>query len=72
MRSYIKIAIWFVFFMLTFGKALDLINAPSTIANIVGFAIMIVIVYVTEKTKFFLNIKNIFNFKNNKENEKNN
>jgi hypothetical protein len=41
---------------LTFG--LSLITMPSTIANLVGFASLIVLAYVSYKTKCLTNIKN--------------
>ena len=69
--SYIRLAIWFICAVLAFNKALDLINAASTFANLVGFGMVIAIAFISERTVFFLNFKNIFNFKNNR-NEKTN
>ena len=72
MKWYIKVAIWFVFVVIAADVAFRGLTASSTIENLLGIALAIFVVYVSDKTTFFLNFKNLFNFKRNQNNEKNN
>lgn len=62
-NTVMRLAIWFVVFLCVFNFGLHLINEASTIANIVGFLIIIFAGLITERTRFF----NRFNFKKTKE-----
>lgn len=56
MNYFVKIAIWLICLMFAVDWAFELITMDSTIANIAGFAIAIVTVYVSVKTKCFTSI----------------
>ena len=63
-----KIVIWLIVVFSTLTWACNLITMPSTIANLFGIILVIVITYITIKTNCFTNI----NFKKYNKNEKNN
>lgn len=67
MNLWVKVAVWFVCFMLLLDWSFGLITMASTMANLVGIAIAIATFYFTLKTKCFTTIT----FKINK-NEKSN
>lgn len=67
MNLWVKVAVWFVCFMLLLDWSFGLITMASTMANLVGIAIVIATFYFTLKTKCFTTIT----FKINK-NEKSN
>lgn len=67
MKLYVKVAIWFVCFMLLLDCSFELITQPSTIANLLGIALAIFTFCLTLKTKCFTTIT----FKSHK-NEKSN
>lgn len=56
MNLYVKVAIWFVCFMLLLDWSFELITQSSTIANLIGIAIAIATFYFTLKTKSFTTI----------------
>lgn len=56
MSLYVKVAIWFVCFMLLLDCAFELITQPSTIANLLGIALAIFTFCLTLKTKCFTTI----------------
>lgn len=56
MNLYVKVAIWFVCFMLLLDWSFELITQSSTIANLIGIAIAIATFYLTLKTKCFTTI----------------
>lgn len=68
MNDVVKIFIWLVFVMGTTTWGFNLINLPSTIANIIGLAIILAVAYVSAKTKCFTTI-NFNNKQKKKENE---
>lgn len=68
MNNILKFFIWLVFVMGATTWGFNLINLPSTIANIIGFAINVAVVYVSVKTKCFTTI-NFNNKQKKKENE---
>ena len=57
MNLFVKISVWFICLMFVADWAFGLITMDSTIANIVGFAIIIATVYVSVKTNCFTTIK---------------
>lgn len=68
MSNAVKIFIWLLFVMSTTTWGFNLINLPSTVANIIGLAIIVAVAYVSAKTKCFTKIN--FNKKQKKkENE---
>lgn len=68
MNNMLKFFIWLFFVMATTTWGFNLINLPSTIANIIGLAIIVAVVYVSAKTKCFTTI-NFNNKQKKKENE---
>ena len=53
----IKIAIWCVVFSFLITRGLDMISAPNTIENVIGFFMMVVVIYLSIKTKCLTAIK---------------
>lgn len=68
MNNVVKIFIWLLAVMVATTWGFNLINLPSTVANIFGLAIIIAVVYVSVKTKCFTTI-NFNNKQKKKENE---
>lgn len=66
-KEIIKLSIWIVSFLLIFELILVMINASSTILNILGLLLMIAFITISFKTKCLTN----FNFKKNKNNKNN-
>jgi type III secretory pathway component EscT len=56
MNLWVKVAIWFVCFMLLLDWSFGLITQPSTIANLLGIALAIFTFCLTLKTKCFTTI----------------
>ena len=56
MNLFVKVAIWFLCLMFVVDWAFELITMDSTIANIAGFAITVLTIYVSVKTKCFTTI----------------
>lgn len=52
-----KLTVWFLSFIIVINLGLSLLTKASSIDNIIGFVIIIAIVYLTVKTKFFTKIK---------------
>lgn len=57
MKKVIKITLWIIFFMLMLSFGFDMINMSSTIANILGFVLIIASVVLSIKTQCFTSIK---------------
>lgn len=68
MNNILKFFIWLLFVMGTTTWGFNLINLASTVANIIGLAIIVAVVYVSAKTKCFTTI-NFNNKQKKKENE---
>ena len=56
MNLWVKVAVWFVCFMLLLDWSFGLITMASTMANLVGIAIAIATFYFTLVTKCFTTI----------------
>jgi hypothetical protein len=67
MNLWVKVAIWFVCFMLLLDCSFELITQPSTIANLLGIALAIFTFCLTLKTKCFT----IITFKKHKDEKSN-
>lgn len=59
----IKLAFWLVFFIALLNLSYTLISVQSSIANVLGFLLLVSNIVISIKTKFFT-------IKNKKENEK--
>ena len=66
--NWLKIVVWVLCLLIVGDWAFDLINLSSTIANLVGVALLIGFIWVSSKTKCFTEI----NFKNRNKNEESN
>lgn len=53
----IKVLVCFICFFATIDAGYTLLNATSTIANIVGVIVIVLAVVISVKTKFFTSIK---------------
>lgn len=53
----IKLAVWFISFLILFNIGLGMISSPNTIENVIGFFIVVLIIILSVKTKCLTNIK---------------
>ena len=53
----VKVAIWYVIFIILITLGLEMISAPNTIENMIGFFMIVAILYLSIKTKCLTTIK---------------
>ena len=53
----VKVAIWYVIFIILINLGLKMISAPNTIENMIGFFMIVTILYLSIKTKCLTTIK---------------
>lgn len=53
----VKVAVWFVIFIVLLTLGLEMISAPNTIENMIGFFMVVVILYLSARTKCLTAIK---------------
>ena len=53
----VKVAIWFVIFIILINSGLEMISAPNTIENMIGFLMVVTVLYLSIKTKCLTTIK---------------
>ena len=53
----VKVAVWFVIFIILINSGLKMISAPNTIENMIGFFMIVAILYLSIKTKCLTAIK---------------
>ena len=53
----VKVAVWFVIFIVLLTLGLEMISAPNTIENVIGFFMVVAILYLSIKTKCLTIIK---------------
>ena len=53
----VKVAIWFVIFIILINSGLKMISAPNTIENVIGFFMVVTILYLSVRTKCLTAIK---------------
>ena len=53
----VKVAIWFVIFIILITLGLEMISAPNTIENVIGFFMIVATLYLSIKTKYLTIIK---------------
>ena len=46
-----KVAVWFVIFIILLTLGLEMISAPNTIENVIGFFMVVAILYLSIRTK---------------------
>ena len=52
-----KVAVWFVIFIVLLTSGLEMISAPDTIKNVIGFFMVVAILYLSVRTKCLTAIK---------------
>lgn len=53
----VKVAIWFVIFIILINLGLEMISAPNTIENVIGFFMIVATLYLSIRTKCLTAIK---------------
>ena len=53
----VKVAIWYVIFIILINLGLKMISAPNTIENVIGFFMIVTVLYLSIKTKCLTTIK---------------
>lgn len=53
----VKVAIWFVIFIILIILGLEMISAPNTIENVIGFFMIVATLYLSVRTKCLTVIK---------------
>lgn len=52
-----KFAVWFVIFIILINLGLEMISAPNTIENVIGFFMVVATSYLSIRTKCLTTIK---------------
>lgn len=53
----VKVAVWFVIFIILITLGLEMISAPNTIENVIGFFMVVTVLYLSIRTKCLTIIK---------------
>ena len=53
----VKVAVWFVVFIILITLGLEMISAPNTIENVIGFLMVVIVLYLSIRTKCLTTIK---------------
>lgn len=53
----VKVAVWFVIFIILLTSGLEMISAPDTIENVIGFFMVVATLYLSVRTKCLTAIK---------------
>lgn len=53
----VKVAVWFVIFIILLTLGLEMISAPNTIENVIGFFMAVATLYLSVRTKCLTTIK---------------
>lgn len=53
----VKVAVWFVIFIVPLSIGLEMISAPNTIKNVIGFFMVVATLYLSVRTKCLTAIK---------------
>ena len=53
----VKVAVWFVIFIILITLGLEMISVPNTIENVTGFFMIVTVLYLSIKTKCLTTIK---------------
>lgn len=56
-EAVVKVAVWFVIFIILITLGLEMISAPNTIENVIGFFMIVTVLYLSIKTKCLTAIK---------------
>lgn len=52
-----KVALWFILFLALLGAGFEMVSKPSTIENVIGFFVVVVIIVISIKTKCLTSVK---------------
>lgn len=52
-----KVVLWFILFLALLGVGFEMVSKPSTIENVIGFFVVVVIIVISIKTKCLTSIK---------------
>ena len=53
----VKVAVWFVVFIILITLGLEMISVPNTIENVIGFFMVVTVLYLSIRTKCLTIIK---------------
>ena len=53
----VKVAVWFVVFIILITLGLEMISVPNTIENVIGFLMVVTVLYLSIRTKCLTIIK---------------
>lgn len=53
----VKVAVWFVIFIVLLTLGLEMISAPNTIENVIGFFMIVATLHLSAKTKCLTTLK---------------
>lgn len=56
-KAVVKVAVWFVIFIILITLGLEMISAPNTIENVIGFFMVVTVLYLSIRTKCLTIIK---------------
>ena len=56
-EAVVKVAVWFVVFIILITLGLEMISVPNTIKNVIGFFMIVATLYLSIKTKCLTAIK---------------
>ena len=56
-EAVVKVAVWFVVFIILITLGLEMISVPNTIENVIGFFMVVATLYLSIKTKCLTTIK---------------
>lgn len=53
----VKVAVWFIIFIILITLGLGMMSTPNSVENVLGFLLIVVIFYLSIKTKCLTTIK---------------
>ena len=53
----VKVAVWFIIFIILITLGLEMISVPNTIENVIGFFMVVTVLYLSIRTKCLTIIK---------------
>ena len=56
-EAVVKVAVWFVVFIILITLGLEMISVPNTIENVIGFLMVVTVLYLSIRTKCLTIIK---------------
>ena len=56
-KAVVKVAVWFVIFIILITLGFEMISAPNTIENVIGFFMVVATLHLSIKTKCLTSIK---------------